>query len=482
MRVTQYKGVLDLLDSVIEAAEYMKAHNSGELCAICAQSLHSVLNTVKDEEDSDELTTMINDAVDCFENEVFDTEDLIELIRSIKEKTAKDIKYRLRVLFVAELGGKWDSMASVYEAFCKRDDCDVDVVLEPIFREVKYTDGSTKREVIYKDWLTPLGIKHILYDHYDMTTIRPDITFFSQPYESCTIPMFWPENMAKYTKVVFLPYYTCLMMNKPHYTSDMFMHFPTEKYSWKIACQSDCMKDCYNKYASNKGKNVIVSGLPKWDYSFNLSQNNTPCPEKWEKIISGKKVFMLNTHFSLVASSLSGRLQGLINIFEGNPNIALIWRTHPMTDTVLKLYAPDRYNVYLDLLKKVQNSSNMLIDDFEDYRYSFVWSDALLSDEISSIVNQYLMLNKPVLFTSGKTDKEFKEQYLDDNLLFDFSRIPFSNTVDQVKSFIKSISQGEDKWSDDRKYLINKYFALSNGGVGQTLTEQIIDLFTDEMI
>ena len=483
MRFSQYKGILEILDSVIEATEYMRNNITNELCEICIQSLQSVQNTlVSEQQKCGDVEKNISIAIDHFENKEYNSDELYALVIELKEKAKTNIRYKLRVLFVAELGGKWDSMASVYDAFCKRDDCDVDVVLEPIFREVQYSDGSTKREVIYKDWLTPLGIKHILYDHYDMASICPDITFFSQPYESCTLPMFWPENMSKYSKVVFLPYYTCIMMDRknPIY-SDIFFESPTEKFSWKIACQSKYMKKYYSLYASRKGENVLVTGLPKWDYPYNLTKENTPCPDEWKMKIKNKKVFLWNTHFTIGDSCLLDRFDEFISIFENSNDIALIWRPHPMLHTIVKLYFPDEYQKYLELIHRIEVSSNMMIDKNDIYGLAFVWSDALIT-EVRSLAEQYLFMDKPILYTVNITDEEIQSKYYTEDKLFDFLKIPFSNSIDKTKKFISNICADNDVWKNDRKSLKDTYLSLADGSVGLRLSNELLRDFRTENI
>lgn len=221
------------------------------------------------------------------------------LIDEFSVECKNNIEYKLKVLFVAELGGKWDSMDSVYHAFMKRDDCEVDVVIEPVFRQQTGADGITRREVICEDFLTPMGINNIPYQNYDIEKTAPDMTFISQPYESCTIPTFWPENISKVSRLVYLPYYCAITMKKEGFvTFNAFKNMNVQKYSWKIACQSEQMKKYYVEYDSNRGENVLVTGLPKWDYVLQHNKDNTPCPNNWKKKINGRKVFLWNNHYT----------------------------------------------------------------------------------------------------------------------------------------------------------------------------------------
>ena len=324
----------------------------------------------------------------------------IEQMEILCEKCITEIDYKIKVLFFAELGGKWDSMASVYYSMKRRSDCIVDVVLQPVFRTHTLEDGTIKEEIVYNDYLTDMGISYIPYNEYDMKTELPDITFMSQPYESCTYPMFWPENISKYSRLVYLPYFTAINFNDYTTAFNSFFNLNTQKYSWRIPCQSEKMKDYYKANASHRGKNVIVTGLPKWDYPMSLNKDNTPIPEAWYSKLNGKKVFLWNTHFSLSTCGsqvLGEKSAEFIKYFIKNPDIALIWRPHPMLETVIKTYySEEEWNYYVKLKRIVEKSSNIVIDTNDSYAASFVWSDALISD-FSTLADQYIFMNKPVL-------------------------------------------------------------------------------------
>ena len=85
---------------------------------------------------------------------------------AIYPEPSKEISYQVRAVFFAEQGEKWDAMGSVYEYM--RDDPRFDpvVVLMPIFRALKRADGHVDQEIIYKDYLTPMGIPFYKYNQF----------------------------------------------------------------------------------------------------------------------------------------------------------------------------------------------------------------------------------------------------------------------------------------------------------------------------
>lgn len=390
-------------------------------------------------------------------------------------------KYKL--LFVADVRGKWDSVASVYKAVIERDDCDVDVVIQPIFRMTKLADGSTRTEVIYEDYLTEQGIKHIPYEKYKMEEELPDITFISQPYESVTVPMFWPENIAKYSKLVYLPYFTALTINSNISSAlNSLIHMDIQKQAWRIACQTETMADYYRGMASQGGQNVIVSGLPKWDEVVNPREEFTQCPKEWEQKLAGKKVFIWNTHFTVDNSPSAVLTKGreFLELFSGRKDIALIWRPHPMTPVILKTYTPERYPEYEKLLAFVKESDNMVLDMGASYMPAFVRSDALITD-FSSLMEQYLFMDKPILMLVNGSIEAGRTKYHTVDGLFDFTKIPFASTIEEQLVFINSVVEGKDEGREDRKALRKTYFSLADGNCGERFASAVLAEYEKEM-
>lgn len=490
MRFCYYKLINDLCSSLKEATEYILQSGDSSLWSVCAEASDTIKNTLSVNESSvksDKINILLNqlrsEFVSCAEGKPANR-NIGSLIDEFSVECRNNIEYKLRVLFVAELGGKWDSMDSVYQAFIKRDDCDVDVVIEPVFRQQTGADGVTRREVICEDFLTPMGIKNIPYQNYDIEKIAPDITFFSQPYESCTIPMFWPENISKFSRLVYLPYFNATTLNKKVSSAfDSFFLLNTQKYAWKIACQSETMKKYYEQYASEKGRNVVVTGLPKWDHPLKLNRENTPCPKEWSKKIKGRKVFLWNTHFNQPTQGIKILEQGMefLKIFSENKDAALIWRPHPLTETVVKVYYHSKLSAYKKMIRFISDSDNMVIDDNSTYDCSFVWSDALISD-FSSLADLYLLLDKPIIYTSPDNHLKTKINYSTDDDLFDFSKTMWACTLNEVKEFVTDVCSNNDIGAENRKYLISNYYKLSDGRAGERLTNTLINDLLSETL
>lgn len=490
MRALIYKNIIDLCDSICEAVNYMIDQKNLSLLPDCIISVNAINDNILSNGNDIKSMSLI-EAINNITNELKIIQDgtkedlsrLLELAYTLSDSCRKNIKYTINVVFFAELGGKWDSMDSVYQSLMKREDCHVDVVLAPIFRAVKLKDDSVRTDVVYDDYLTSMGINHIPYTEYIMEEKEPDIAFISQPYESVTPEMFWSENISKYSRLVYLPYFSSTTIKKEISCSfDSFFKLNTERFSWLIPCQSETMQEYYKEYASLNGKNTVVTGIPKWDYPISLNKINTPCPKDWKSKLRGK-VFLWNTHFSLSNQGFNIFEEGkkFIDLFLKNDNISLIWRPHPMTESIIKLYAPEKLSIYQNMIATIKNSSNIVIDDSPKYDSAFVWSDALISD-FSSLVDQYILMNKPFAYISNLSLEDTYAKYKTSDNLFDFSKVHFINSIEMAEDFINSVVANNDFTKENREYLKNTYFKYADGNAGKRFSDILIRKYKKEVL
>lgn len=490
MRLSEYGKMLDLLNSLEEAFEYIENSKDWSLLDSCEEAMTEInrcleihQTSVKNEdvwEKENQLITEIKGGKEGF----FDFEKIMGLLNQFKVCCDVNVERKYKLLFVADIRGKWDSMSSVYEAVRNREDCEVDVVIQPIFRIVDLPGGETKKEVLYEDYLTPRGISHKLYSEYKIEEELPDITFISQPYESCTFRIFWPEYIAKYSKLVYLPYFTATALNGRYFTEmHAFFFMNVEKYAWKIACQSEKMSAYYKSFASQRGRNTVVSGLPKWDEVIKPDNKLTQCPVEWQQKLANRKVILWNSHYTFNGHAFGCLETGykFLNMIKEMEGIALIWRPHPLTEMVIKAYNPQRYTEYQELIRLVQESDNMVLDLSTSYLTAFYCSDALITD-LSSITIQYLFMNKPILMlVKGSVEMGKREFYTVDGL-FDYLKLPFASTLEEQKAFIEAVRDGEKINEEERNYLRETYFPLADGNSGKRFAEQVLEDYINEFV
>lgn len=363
--------------------------------------------------------------------------------------------YQVRAVFFAELGEKWDAMESVYEYM--RDDSRFDpvVVRTPVGRVVE-RNGKREQEIIYKDFLTPMGIPSLGYDEYDIEADSPELAFISQPYENCTLEQFWPENIAKYTRLVYLPYYLPDVPTAVSVTS--LAQLSVYQYAWKAVCPTEKQYRYYCRHAANKGANALLTGIPKTDPFVRLTQEPAQPPEAW-RCLEGKTVFLWNSWYDIAVSSMRF-FDELLNWFGKHEDCGLIWRPHPMTDTVMKLYYPNQYTTYQKNLYRAEEAQNIVVDKEASCCAAFSVSNAMISDW-SSLLPQYLLINKPALWIDNHSFQFTGEQFIESNWM------ERGETIGDVFAFMDRIQKGEDRNAALRSMIRQRDLCLADGHCGE---------------
>lgn len=380
----------------------------------------------------------------------------------------KSVRYQVRAVFFTGLGSTWDAMQSVYEYM--RDDPRFDpvVVLIPVFRRVQQ-GGQVKQEVTYVDYLTPMGIPFLEYTQYSLEKDSPDIAFTNQPYESVIPSEFWPETIAKYTRLVYLPYFTPALIART--TLEGLCQLPVYCVAWKVIGLSKAHYRYYRKHSLNGGSNMLVTGLPKLDPTIHMKNQEMVIPEKWRAAIQNRKVFLWNTWYDYNWSMLQ-YFNEVVQWFQTHDDCALIWRPHPMTDSVTKLYYPSK--VYAELQRNiavVKKASNMIFDDEVSYEPAFACSDALIS-AYSSLMVQYLLLDKPVLWTI-KDMNTFHSMMNSKDTIVSGDWMEVAGNAEGVFQFLERIQKGIDKNKYLRQSILRRDLPLADGYCGKRVCESL---------
>ncbi len=380
--------------------------------------------------------------------------ELSEWIRCLPE----EISYRVRAVFFAELGEKWDSLESIYEFM--RDDPRFDpvVVLTPVFR-IANVNGEQRQEIIYNDYLTPLGIPFLGYSQYSLETDCPDLAFVCQPYEVCTLPQFWPEYIAAHTRLVYVSYFlTDIVLEQ---SPKELCQLKVYDVSWRVLGSSRQHYEYYRRYSRHQGRNMLVTGLPKMDPVIKAAQNGVALPHGWEKI-RGKKVFLWNTWYDIELSSLRF-FDDIFKWFQEHEDCALIWRPHPLTETVTKVHTPERFPFFRHCIRCVTDAPNAILDQEPSFLASFVYSDAQFSD-LSSMMPQYLPMDKPLLWIDVPVLVPTGEEFISTEWM------EYTDHIQGILQFLEQIRHGNDPKRELRAIIRQRDLPLADGRCGERVS------------
>lgn len=480
MRFSRLVQLNQVCRTLEEAADYIRTCDDKAICQELIQNgtqmleeFYQLLYQVRSDWKTEEPGKRLEQVRSAWHLPLSD--DLTVRLEELRCTLQEDITIQVKAVFFAELGGKWDSMDSVYQFMRKDPRFDPVVVLTPIFR-AKQVNGKTETELIYDDYLTGMGIPFQNYWEYSPEQDCPELAFTSQPYESVTIPEFWAENIAKYTRLVYLPYFIPYMM---YFDSRVALcQMPIHTYAWRIAGSSQHFADYFTRYSQRHGENLMVTGIPKMDYVVHLNHNRYAVPQSWKPKVQGRTVILWNTWFDGNASSLD-LLEKMLPWFASHQEYGLIWRPHPMSKAVMKLHDPEQYCKLEHMMNTVRTGSNLILDEEPEYGPAFICSHGQISD-FSSMMVQYLLLDKPLLWIQipGKTlQVETSEEQMVSNCWMEQAK-----DCEGVIAFLERIRQGEDPNRELRAEVRHKYLPLADGKAAERICENVWQSLYNELL
>ena len=186
---------------------------------------------------------------------------------------------------------------------------------------------------------------------------------------------------------------------------------------------------------------------------------------------------MWNTHSYIATENWSTFLnfgRQMLEYFHNNQQLVLLWRPHPhFFNSLVNGSVMDTEHVD-ELIDLVKNSDNMILDQTSDYLSAFSVADALISDA-SSILVEFLLTRKPILYTHNESNHSIVHE----NLLPAFYQ---ASTWIQVENFLRMLVDGKDNKLDERVKVVENLMPNVGRNVGKLIMEKCIkDLVAEEI-
>lgn len=474
---------MDLLATVREAIDYTRKNVEyvSKYISECIEALNAIkiylnenapeCNTVS----IDDTIRIMNKAVESEGNALSGLlEQIDKSIVKIKENILSQVKVRWKALFLPYKASMWTSLESIWLEAMADPNCDAKVVVIP------YNDlgiYEEREKFNYEGDKFPDYVPIIHYNDYDIAKEQPEMIFIHNPYDDFNSVTRVPE---KYYSVNLKPYTKCLVYS-PYFTigryypgkGDFQYTMPGVYNADKIIVQSEYVKKIFEEFNHPSDK-LLAVGSPKVDAIINMNKKSAEIPIEWREKISGKKIFLLNTHLYYFVRYNEKAIKNhkeILDTFLRRKDCALIWRPHPLMKTMLR----NKYDNYIDFIERmeyaIENSDNCVIDTTGNYSIAFRCSDALIST-YSSLVNEYMITGKPVLIFQrrpAQTDAElFPVNYLYNYYRYGAGSMTYNQFIDMVIS-------GDDPLREERMKMLSNAFLNFDGTAGEKAYKKIVE-------
>ncbi|MCL2187611.1 MAG: hypothetical protein FWC16_05760 [Defluviitaleaceae bacterium] len=422
------------------------------------------------------------------------------------------IPTQYKVLFLPYFESTWDAMESVWEAFANDEQFITQITIIPINRNM----SAGQSTVIYKDFLTEIGIAQVPYEKYDIATDNPDIVFICEPYDATIVPQFTTPVLRKHAKLlVYIPY-----MLPIHVSNDKNLLPASSKHYFSKISHDMVDVYCapgplfYNKFKDTlpNAKKMVSLGSPKYDY-INKRKNEKSFPKypKWEAKIKGRTVFFLNTHFSSFGDpnwkcNPNAWINYLMARVSMSSDLALIWRPHPLALSQAEK-DPNIYEMQ-DFFNRVRKGEfpAVILDETDNALSAISYCHGALT-ESSSILATLAYLDVPTLSLSVSYDAWMKDtsnyykpaynKTLAKSKLLENEPYPTifysfpscglerhlheNENIDKmmyhrpIEAFIQAIKAGQDPLADRRRAWVDANVINKDGNAGKTIHNYIVE-------
>ena len=390
------------------------------------------------------------------------------LIRFIK----KILKQPINLVFVCYRPQVWDSLKTVFEACICDEKFNVTIVAVPnkkqlpnlgFSHEIYESEGA---EEFFKDYPCRVinGYNYETQKWFNLKNLKPDYLFYQRPY-NITRPKYHKSNkVSKYTKILYVHYASNIIGNgilEESYPIDFIKDVDT------IFVQDEFDKNLIANHIKNNNlkTKTILTGFPRYD---NLEQYKNIDSNNWN-------IYPKQDLFRIIWTPRWSTNEGNCNFFEykdllldyakNNTDIDFIFRPHPQA--FLEWAATgelpeEKANEYRLRYESINNAK---IDTQKEYLTTFYSSDVLITD-ISSILAEYFLTGKPIIYCHKK------------DCFNDFSRklsegFYWVHNWQELKQTIEMLKSGNDPLKEKRQEIIKSEFYIPEQGAGYTIKELI---------
>ncbi|MBO6304049.1 MAG: hypothetical protein J6M62_03090 [Selenomonadaceae bacterium] len=336
-----------------------------------------------------------------------------ELLQYIIRETEQETNFKKDVFFLPYKASMWDSLESVWKAaYEDKEHCNAYVM--PIPYADLNPDGSVATWHSERDQF-PKYVPTLDWKEIDLKVLRPDVIFIHNPYDNfnrvtSVESRYYSSKLKECAdKLVYVPYFvTGRRWPESHIALSAY------RYMDFIIMQQEHMQIAPMHLSNiNEGEEpyfddfvpkekIMALGSPKIDRIY-YCEKHPQVPQEWLDYIGDRKVIFYNTSIS-GALQQEGRflnkMRYIFSTFQEHPEVALIWRPHPLLEASLKSMRQNLYEEYIKLKELYISQRIGIYDTTPDLEMTMAVSDAYLGESSSSVVGLFGYAGKPIFFTN----------------------------------------------------------------------------------
>ena len=370
---------------------------------------------------------------------------------------------KVNIVFVCMRPAIWGSLKTVYEAFKADPAFCVKIVAIPNKNKIKGLEynhdiyESEGAEDFFKSENCINGYDYDKKTWLDLRTLEPDYVFIQQPYNICRSEGYKSDEIVKYAKLCYVPYYGTYSIddilsevNPLDFVNDVSFYFSENKSEYEFL--SGLVKD-------NGLTEVCLTGFPRFDLIRNKSVHDKTGCGRFKILWTPRWTTNEGNCGFFIFKDL------LLKFCDENSDFELIFRPHPQMAKELMSTGEFSDKQWDGYIKEYENRENASIDKSQDYMPIIYSSDVLFTDKSTMLVD-FLPTGKPIIFYDKNSD--------DISLFEDVKKGLYCiKDFKQFKSVLYRLKNGEDPLKETREKILKEVLCVGNGDNGIKVKEII---------
>lgn len=372
---------------------------------------------------------------------------------------------KIKVYFLVQYKAGCSKIKDVIKAMERDTNTEIKVIAFP---EDINEFPKNKDLLFWKQQLGDIVIDSIQNNQwFNLKNKKPDYVFIQRPYDNYLPEEYHKKELSKYTKICYIPYGYSLAD-----IFDVTMTREDMKYLHIIFAENIEANKYYNKLIKsiddNKKRYSVSLGYPILDRIKKETENNG----SMFKRIKGKDSLNIlwtprwTTDKNIYETSFFTYKDTLIDYCKNDKKISLVFRPHPLTFQNFiekKLMTKKEINDYLLKFK-----DNLIYDDSKEYIETFKDTDVLITD-FSSILPEYFLFNKPIIYTQKQNGKN-KEN----NILKKMKKSFYlADNMRDIKNILENLKKGIDPLKEKREKIKKELFKENDGDVSNKIVQYL---------
>lgn len=383
--------------------------------------------------------------------------DFKAAIKLILQKTKKRKTGPIRVGFIGQYIPSWNKVEGLYRTMLN------DSRFEPIIICVPPDISDHKLE-------NPESLQNSTYEYYkdngynavnaligknewlNLEELGLDYVFYQRPY-NYHLPIQYSSSVVSVYAKICVVLYSMIMVEEDldiclerSFFRNVYCYFAESEYAGE-----ENRKNFKIQHLLGIQKSVYY-GNPA--YKHILSEKNTPT-DAWNNIGGEFKVMWAprwTTELKLGGTNFFEFKEFFLSFANKNPRASVMIRPHPLAFKNF-IKSGDMTEAEADLYKQTcYNMPNVEIDTRKDY-LSTMWKSDVLVADISGILPEYFIMNKPLIFCASNMilkPTKFTKQM--------FEGCYIVNNRQELEECLTSLMNGVDPLKEKRAEIINRFF------------------------